>query len=184
MPEPPARRTEVVFTGVFDYAPMRPGALGSSAGVAASCAAKPDARLTLVGTGPSTLERRADVEAGVEVTGTVPDVRPYLWRAAVAVAPLDMAHGVQNKVLEAVAAGLPVVTTPPVLEGLPSAVVPACSVADTAETFAQEILRLLDLAPAERRALAARADVRAVDWDSTLSDSRPSSPRRQMDSGD
>jgi hypothetical protein len=80
-----------------------------------------------------------------------------------------MSHGVQNKVLEAVAAGLPVVTTTPVLEGLPSEVVPACSVADTAETFAREILRLLDLAPAERRALAARADVRSFDWDCTLS---------------
>ncbi len=63
-----------------------------------------------------------------------------------------MSHGVQNKVLEAVAAGLPVVTTTPVLEGLPVRGVPACRVADAAETFAREILRLLDLTPEQRRA--------------------------------
>ena len=86
-----------------------------------------------------------------------------------AVAPIFMSHGVQNKVLEAVAAGLPVVITTPVLEGLPVEVVAACRVADAAETFAGEILRLLDLTPEQRRATAARADVHAFDWRATLS---------------
>jgi glycosyltransferase involved in cell wall biosynthesis len=156
---------------VFDYGPNETAALWLMSEVwPRVVAARPDARLALVGANPSSaVRRKATSSSAVIVTGAVPDVRPYLWTAAVAVAPIFMSHGVQNKVLEAIAAGLPVVTTPPVLEGLPSAVVPACRVADTAKTFAQEILRLLDLAPAERRTLAARAEVGALDWDWTLS---------------
>ncbi len=170
-PGPPVDAPQIVFTGVFDYGPNETAALWLMSEVwPRVVAARPDARLALVGANPSSaVRRKATSSSAVIVTGAVPDVRPYLWTAAVAVAPIFMSHGVQNKVLEAIAAGLPVVTTPPVLEGLPSAVVPACRVADTAKTFAQEILRLLDLAPAERRTLAARAEVGALDWDWTLS---------------
>jgi len=170
-PGPPGDAPEIVFTGVFDYGPNETAALWLMSDVWPTVvAARPGARLTLVGANPSSaVRRKATSSSAVTVTGAVPDVRPYLWTAAVAVAPIFMSHGVQNKVLEAVAAGLPVVTTTPVLEGLPSEVVPACSIADTAETCAREILRLLDLAPAERRTLAARADIHALDWQSTLS---------------
>jgi len=170
-PGPPGDRPEIVFTGVFDYGPNETAALWLMSDVwPRVIAEKPDARLALVGASPSNAVRRKAMSSpGVTVTGAVPDVRPYLWSAAVAVAPIFMSHGVQNKVLEAVAAGLPVVTTTPVVEGLPSEVIPACSVADTTETFATEILRLLHLAPAQRRTLAARADLRALDWDSALS---------------
>jgi glycosyltransferase involved in cell wall biosynthesis len=170
-PGPPGDAPAIVFTGVFDYGPNETAALWLMSDVwPRVVAARPDARLALVGASPSrAVRRKATSSAAVTVTGAVPDVRPYLWTAAVAVAPIFMSHGVQNKVLEAVAAGLPVVTTTPVLEGLPSEAIPACSVADTGEVFAREILRLLHLAPEQRRALAARADLRAVDWDTTLS---------------
>ncbi len=102
------------------------------------------------------------------MTGTVPDVRPYLWRAAVAVAPLDTAHGVQNKVLEAVAAGLPAVVTPAVHEGLPDAVRPACLVASDAAGFAEAIAQLLALSAEKRRALASRACLDALTWETCL----------------
>lgn len=170
-PGSPGDAPAIVFTGVFDYGPNETAALWLMSDVwPRVVAARPDARLALVGANPSSaVRRKAASSAAVTVTGAVPDVRPYLWTAAVAVAPIFMSHGIQNKVLEAVAAGLPVVTTTPVLEGLPSEAIPACSVADTAEVFAREILRLLHLAPEQRRALAARADLRAVDWDTTLS---------------
>ena len=60
-------------------------------------------------------------------------MRPYLWRSAIAVAPIFQSRGVQNKVLEAAAAGLPSVVTRTVGTGLPSQVLPACRIADTAD---------------------------------------------------
>ena len=116
----PAALPEVVFTGVFGYRPNEDGARWSIDHVWPRVRrSQPHAHLMLVGRGPSGALRKRARRAGVEVTGTVPDVRPYLWRAAIAVAPLETAHGVQNKVLEAVAAGLPVVVTSAVYEGLP-----------------------------------------------------------------
>src|SRR6185437_14934796 len=58
---------------------------------------------------------------GVNVTGRVPDVRPYVMHAAVSVSPLRMARGVQNKVLEAMALGTPVVASPQAFEGIRAA---------------------------------------------------------------
>jgi polysaccharide biosynthesis protein PslH len=165
----PSMRPEVVFTGVFSYQPNEAGALWLIDHVWPCVrAVVPQAHLTLVGMGPSaTLKRRA-ADADVEVTGTVPDVRPYLWRAAVAVAPLDTAHGVQNKVLEAVAAGLPAVVTPAVLEGLPVAVRQACRVAIDAPTFAQAIIDLLGESPGARRALTSSGTLDALTWEACL----------------
>jgi glycosyltransferase involved in cell wall biosynthesis len=110
----------------------------------------------------------ASADRGIEVTGTVADVRGYLRDAAVAVAPLMIARGVQTKVLEAVAAGLPVVVTSQVLGGLPQQIHAACRVADSPHAFAQQTLSLLALSGAERRAVASQADVRQLDWDTQL----------------
>ena len=114
--------------GVMNYAPNVEGAVWLAREVWPIVrSARPDARLTLIGASPSAeVVALASDRTGVVVTGTVPDVRPYLWRAAVAAAPLQIARGIQNKVLEAVAAGLPCVVTPQVAEGLPREVVPAC----------------------------------------------------------
>jgi sugar transferase (PEP-CTERM/EpsH1 system associated) len=168
-PEAPSARPEVVFTGVFSYRPNEAGALWLIEHVwPLVLQRQPNAHLTLVGTGPgATLKQRA-ARADVEVTGTVPDVRPYLWRAAVAVAPLDTAHGVQNKVLEAVAAGLPAVVTPAVYEGLPDAVRPACLVAADAAGYAEAIAQLLALSAEARRELASRACLNALTWEACL----------------
>jgi glycosyltransferase involved in cell wall biosynthesis len=125
--------------------------------------------LSLVGSDPTPAVRAlAAADSSIEVTGTVPDVRPYLWRSAVAVAPLLTARGVQNKVLEAVAAGLPCVVTPAVQDGLPAEVIPACLLGRDAEQFAAAVVDLLDREPAERRAIAERANVRALSWDERL----------------
>src|SRR4030095_16745215 len=100
---------------------------------------RPDAALTLVGMGPSKRVRDLSVDPSIVVTGTVDDVRPYLWSAAVSAAPLQIASGLQSKVLEAVASGLPCVTPPQVVEGLPASVPSACLVAASAEDFAESI---------------------------------------------
>jgi hypothetical protein len=103
------------------------------------------------------------------VTGTVDDVRPYLWNAAVAVAPLHVARGVQMKVLDAVAAGLPTVVTSIVAHGLPPEVLPACCTADTPEAFANAIVQNLRRPARERRATVERVDFSALSWNRRLS---------------
>ncbi len=113
------RKTGCVFVGAFDYRPN----------VDAACwfcreawpeihRRRPDARLRLVGRRPVAAVRRLGAVPGVEVVGQVPDVRPYLAAAAVAVNPLRIARGLQNKVLEAMAMGKAVVASPQALAGL------------------------------------------------------------------
>ena len=83
-------------------------------------AARPDATLAVVGSDPSrALKAQCAGLGSIEVTGRVPDVREWLWGAAVGIAPLHVARGVQNKALEAIAAGLPIVITDAVAGGLP-----------------------------------------------------------------
>ena len=71
----------------------------------------PGATITVCGASPDARVKALARLPGVTVTGTVPDVRPYLHRAAAAVVPLRIARGIQNKLLEAMATGLPVVST-------------------------------------------------------------------------
>ena len=168
--EPPAERAHVVFTGVMDYAPNAEGAawLGRLVWPLVR-AARPEAHLEIVGANPSRAVRSLHSPGlGITVTGTVPDVRPHLWGSAVAAAPLHTARGVQNKVLEAVAAGLPCVCTTAVWDGLPDEVRPACTVADTSRAFAEALLGLLALRAVERRAIANRTDLAPLRWESRL----------------
>jgi sugar transferase (PEP-CTERM/EpsH1 system associated) len=158
----------VIFTGVFSYRPNLDGALWLIDEVWPRVVAQvPEARLSLVGSGPPAKLRRAAQRAGVLVTGTVPDVRTYLWQAAVTVAPLHTARGVQNKVLEGVAAGLPAVVTPAVYDGLPEPVRPACTAASTAEAFAAAIVELLR-SPEERRRRVESAPLGLLSWERCL----------------
>jgi glycosyltransferase involved in cell wall biosynthesis len=95
-------------------------------------------------------------------------VRPYLWAAAIAAAPIVTARGIQNKVLEAVAAGLPTVVTPNIAEALPPQIRPAIVSASGADTIAAAILAWLSQPPHERRAIAERADINALTWERQL----------------
>ena len=72
----------------------------------------PDAALAIVGRRPDPAVRRLGRIPGVELVGEVSDVRPDLARAGVAVVPLRIARGIQNKVIEAIAAGRPVIASP------------------------------------------------------------------------
>jgi glycosyltransferase involved in cell wall biosynthesis len=162
-----ARRASknVVFCGVMDYAPNVEGVLWFVRDVwPAVRAAHEDARFVIVGSNPSRSILALRQEPGIAVTGAVSDVRPYLWEATVSVAPLLAARGVQNKVLEALASGLPVVITPAVAAGLPASVLPGCIAATDAAGFAAAVAECLDFPPDRRLAVAAAADLGPLSW--------------------
>ncbi len=130
----------------------------------------PSATLALVGADPHPRVRALASLPGVQVPGFVPDLNAALNRAAVFVAPLRFAAGVQNKVLEALAAGRPVVTTPIVNEGIRAEAGKHLLLAETPAETARQILRLLnDPALAARLGAAARAFVQErFSWDGAL----------------
>jgi sugar transferase (PEP-CTERM/EpsH1 system associated) len=167
---PPAPSQTVVFCGVMNYTPNEEGALWIAREVWPLVKQhQPTASLMLVGASPTASVRAlAMMDSSITVTGTVPDVRPFLWSAAVAAAPLQTARGVQNKVLEALAAGVPVVATPQVAEGLPSGTHVGVSVAGDPRAFAASILQLLEMPPATRRGIAGAANLRALTWPERL----------------
>ncbi|MGE0464798.1 MAG: glycosyltransferase, partial [Vicinamibacterales bacterium] len=109
-------------------------------------AARPDVKLVLAGKDPSTDLRQlaSGWSSRVVITGTVPDVRPYLRRAAVAVAPLVYGVGCQNKVLEAMACGTPVVATSRAVGALAAKAGRDVMVADGERLFAEAVLGLLE----------------------------------------
>ncbi|ODS52360.1 MAG: hypothetical protein ABS36_17385 [Acidobacteria bacterium SCN 69-37] len=169
-PNPPAADARVVICGVMNYAPNEEAASWLAREIWPHVRrVRPDATLAIVGAAPTPrVQALADPALGIEVTGAVPDVRPYLWSAAVAAAPIVTARGIQNKVLEAVAAGLPTVVTPNIMASLPDALRPACVAAETPETLAAAMVDLLALSPDARRAFAGRADVTGLTWSRQL----------------
>ena len=127
----------------------------------------PKARFYIVGNHPSEQVRRLETQDGVVVTGYVPDVRPYFEKASVFVAPLRAGSGIQTKNLEAMAMGVPVVTTAVGAMGLQAEVGKELRVADTPTAFAEAILHLLDN-PHERANIAQTARTRVetdYSWD-------------------
>jgi sugar transferase (PEP-CTERM/EpsH1 system associated) len=166
----PAEQPRIVFCGVMNYQPNVDGVLWFARQVWPLIRIKrPDALFVIVGSDPDRAIRSLAVAgSGIEVTGSVPDVRPRLWEAAISVAPLKTARGLQNKVLEAVAAGLPTVVTSEVSAGLPAAVMPACRVADSPESFADQTLALLGGSGKARRALSGQADLSRLTWTAQL----------------
>jgi polysaccharide biosynthesis protein PslH len=106
-----ATEMPIVFTGAMDYLPNIDAVTWFAKAVLPGLRQHwPQARFHIVGRSPSDAVKTLAGEH-VAVTGTVPDVRPYLQHAAVVVAPLRIARGIQNKVLEAMAMGRPVITS-------------------------------------------------------------------------
>jgi len=106
-------------------------------------ARKPAARLTIVGPGPPR-QLRTSVPDNVVVTGYVPDLRPYLAQATVSVCPVRLAVGTQNKVIEALAMGTPVVATAQGCTGLAVQAGEHLLVADEPEHFADKVVQVLE----------------------------------------
>jgi polysaccharide biosynthesis protein PslH len=167
---PPTAQPVAIFCGVMDYEPNARAARWLIQSVwPLVLARRGEARLLLVGANPTRrLVHLVARHPSVRLTGTVPDVRPYLWQAAVAVAPIFIARGMQNKAIEAIAAGLPVVATPQVTRGLPPQVAPACVEASDPQAFANAILTLFDLTADARRQMAGRAAVSTLSWQCCL----------------
>jgi glycosyltransferase involved in cell wall biosynthesis len=143
----------VVITGAMDYAPNADAALHLIEDilpiVRRSC---PSARLIVVGRDPLPRLREAGRRHDAIVTGLVPDVRPYLEEATVFAAPLRFGAGIQNKLLEALAMGVPVVASPLAADGLRTedGDVPPVAVARTAEEHARCIVEALVAARQDR----------------------------------
>ena len=110
-------------------------------------------KLLIVGADPSPAMRQLGKRPGITVTGSVPDVRPYVRKSAAMVAPLAIARGTQNKILEAMAMGVPVVTSRVAAGGVDAEASAHLVVADSPHEQAAAIIKLLD-SPAERHRLA------------------------------
>lgn len=116
-------------------------------------ARRPQMKLLIVGADPSPAMQALGQRPGVTVTGSVPDVRPYIRGSAVMVAPLAIARGTQNKILEAMAMGVPVVTSSAAAGGVDAESDLHLLVADTPGDVAAAILRIVE-DPAQRARLA------------------------------
>ncbi|HQD16142.1 MAG TPA: TIGR03087 family PEP-CTERM/XrtA system glycosyltransferase [Ottowia sp.] len=116
-------------------------------------ARRPAMQLLIVGADPVPAVRELAKLPGVTVTGSVPDVRPFVRRSVINIAPLKIARGTQNKILEAMAMGVPVVTTRLAAGGVDAEAGEHLLVADTPAELTEAILRIVD-SPAERARLA------------------------------
>lgn len=165
-PDPPVSTPTVIFCGVMNYEPNERGVSWFAAEVWPRVRSViPEARFSIVGISPTrAVKNLAARDPSIDVVGSVPSVQPYLWKSAVSVAPLHLAHGLQNKVLEALAAGLPVVVTPAVLHGLPPEAHRGCITAGEPERFAEAVIELLKLSPRERRQRATAASLDDLGW--------------------
>lgn len=162
LPDPhPPGAPQIVFTGNMDYWPNADAAIW----FAKECLPilrrrDPAPGFTIVGANPGPDVLALASLPGVTVTGRVPDVRPYVAHAAVSVTPLRIARGIQNKVLEAMALGTPVVASPQAFEGVRATAGEHLLVADGAEATAAAIAEVLD-GKHQSLAAAARAIIEA-----------------------
>jgi sugar transferase (PEP-CTERM/EpsH1 system associated) len=174
--QPPAETVDLgkaalVFTGKMDYRPNVDAVLWFADEALPRIRAEvPDARFIVVGQKPHPNLARLRDAPGVTLTGLVPAVEPYLHAAAVYVAPLRMGSGTRFKVLQAMAAGVPVVSTSTGAEGIGITPGHDVAIADTAEGFAGAVVNLLN--NADRRAAMVKAArglvTRRYDWSNIL----------------
>lgn len=160
-----------VFTGQMDYRPNVAAVVGFARDVWPRVRARmADARFAIVGRAPTAEVRTLAALPGVVVTGAVDDTRSWLGAADAVVAPLKVARGVQNKLLEAMAMARPVVASRFAAEGIDAREGQELIIAEDAEATADALLALF--ADPQRRARlgeAARARMMArYSWDATL----------------
>jgi len=149
----------IVFTGAMDYWPNIDAVTWFAREVLPRVRQRDaSARFYIVGMNPDR-SVRALQDGGVRVTGRVPDVRPYLRHAQAVVAPLRVARGIQNKVLEAMAMARPTVVTSGVARALSARPGIEFEVADETADFADRVVALMDHAAGEAMGRRARARV-------------------------
>ena len=145
MPEHRAQNSRtIVFLGRMDYFPNVSGILNFVKDVFPLVRQRaPDVHLRIVGSNPLPKISALEKLGGISVTGFVPDVRPHVEDAAVAIAPLAIARGTQNKVLECMAMGIPVVASPQAAKGVQAVPGRHLLVGGNPEEFADRIIDLL-----------------------------------------
>jgi sugar transferase (PEP-CTERM/EpsH1 system associated) len=166
------RTADVVFIGAMDYRANIDAVLYFAREIWPLVRnAAPEATFAIVGSRPSSAVKALDGRNGVIVTGRVEDTRPWLAQAALAVAPIRIARGVQNKVLEAMAMARPVVASEGAATGIAAARNEHIIVADKPQAFADAVTTLLkDASLGERIGTAARACItERYQWDRQLS---------------
>jgi len=159
----------LVFTGAMDYWPNIDAVQWFATEIFPQLyKAMPALRFYIVGARPTAAVSALGQQAGVIVTGTVPDVRPYIHHAEVTVAPLRIARGIQNKVLEAMAMARPMVVSKQALEGIDAVPGSELLLADGAAAFISTLSALL-ATPNPSMGAAARAKAeRQYSWPSNL----------------
>lgn len=161
----------LIFTGQMDYAPNVEAVRRVLDRIMPAIrAVRPDATFHVVGRNPPSELRARHGENGCHIWGRVDDIRPWLAAATHALIPLEIARGVQNKVLEAMAMALPVVVSAEAATGISAYDGEHFVVADSDEALAQAVLALLD-EPIRARALGLAARSFVLDhasWEAEL----------------
>ena len=144
LPTTPPAEPRLIFVGALDYRPNVEGIHWFCRHVWPKVrAAYPTAQLALVGRSPHPTIQQLRLP-GVKLIGPVPEIRPHLDAAAISISPLQIARGLQNKVLEAMAAGRPVVASPGAAEGIMASPSRDLLVADSPDEWAAAIDQLIE----------------------------------------
>ena len=142
---PDIPRFDLVFIGSMDYLPNIDGVSWFLRDILPLIRrARPEVSVAIAGRGPSEEIRALAAAANVTVTGTVPDIRPYLWGSRLSIVPLRIGGGTRLKIYEAMGARSPIVSTTIGAEGLAIHPPGDIRLADTAETFSAQVTELLD----------------------------------------
>jgi polysaccharide biosynthesis protein PslH len=167
------RPSHLVFTGSMDWLPNEDGMQYFVREVLPRIRqVEPDASLSIIGRAPTPAVRRLAETAGIEVTGRVDDVRPYMADGSVYVVPLRIGGGTRLKIFEAMSMGKAVVSTTVGAEGLPVTSGRNIVIADEPARFAQAVVHLIRDTGARRRieAEARRLVVDRYDWSAVAQD--------------
>ena len=143
--ELPRQPDRIIFTGKMSYHANVAAALYLGQEIMSRVwQRRPDVRLQIVGKDPLPAVRALADDSRIMVTGYVPDMRPFLASAAVAATPIRYGVGIQNKVLEAMAMGTPVVTAPQTSTALLAREGEHFLIGESADDFAAQVIRLLN----------------------------------------
>lgn len=167
----PVGTRALVFTGAMDYLPnIDAVTVFANAIFPQLRSSYPDLEFWIVGGKPSKVVRDLADKPGVHVTGRVADVRPFVQHAIAAVAPMTIARGVQNKVLEALAMGKPVIASPQAMEGIVHELFPNTFVVSSSDEWTEAIASVVKIIdrplPASARGVASTEQT--LSWEQNL----------------
>ena len=165
----PDEHLPIVFTGAMDYWPNVDAVYWFAHDILPSLRQQyPDLHFYIVGSKPTEKVQNLEQLEGITVTGRVEDIRPYIHYAFAAVAPMKIARGIQNKVLEAMAMEKSVVVTSMGLEGIKAVPDKEVLIADTAQEFIHQISSLIEHDKADIGTAARQRVMVDFSWDSSL----------------